>query len=447
MIVSSFFAVRVEMSLDSMSKYRRALARFRIYLCDRLDRLGEAASEAVQERRIQVVLLATTALVSSNIAVVRITDTTLLQQFSGTTIALLITFLSVYVSFDIITPYLKFSERQRIADAAHVLESYEDSVFIDLETMLLDSVPRPHDASGLSPRSRVAAATEDVPDTLYSLDDLTYDYRDEMYEIPTDLWGVLEPAVDQIAEIFEREGYFSQLKLRADRVDDTEFQLSKTTYYRSFLTNFCPDLDLGSGRSLRTLTEQRLVAHGSVRPLPETPFSNHLGGAGLVVTADGVIAVSTRSGQVAVDKYAKSLSFSGSLDLEPVEKSRGLSEAVLQDMTEELNISRDDVRDTAYLGTTRRMERLGKPDIVCLVLVDGLETWENPTDEFTDLDVIDLEGISDLHSITDLLEEDVAEEILRAIFENLNRTTRHASIGLLSFVALYSRLVRIRAET
>jgi hypothetical protein len=428
-----------------MSKYRRALACFRIYLFDHIDRLGETGSEAVQERRIQVVLLATTALVVSNIAVVRITGATMLQQFSSTTIALLITFLSVYVSFDIVTPYLKFSERQRISDAASVIEAYEDSVFIDLEAMLLDSVRLPRDASG-SP-SGVAAAIEDVPDTLYSLDDLTYEYRDEMYEIPTDLWGVIEPAADQMAEIFEREGYFSQLKPRVDRVNDTEFHLSKTTYYRSFLTNFCPDLDLGSGYSLRTLTERQLVARGSVRALSETPFSNHLGGAGLVITADGVMAVSMRSGQVAVDKHARSLSFSGSLDLEPLTEGRDLSEAVLQDMTEELNISMEDVEGTAYLGTTRRMERLGKPDIVCLVLVDGLETWENPTDEFADLDVIDLEGISDLYSITDLLEEDVAEEILRAIFENLNGTTRHASIGLLSFMALYSRLVRTCAET
>jgi hypothetical protein len=421
-----------------VSDLRWAFTRVRIRFSDLLDRLRVVGPTALRERRIQVILVATAALVVSNIIVVRTTDTTVVQQFSATSVTLLVTFLSVYLSFDVVAPYLKFTERQRIGRARDVVDAYDESVFIDLDKALPSSI------DGGEEYSPVAAAIESTPDALRPLDRLRYDYRDEMYEIPADLWGVLEPATERMNQLFEREGCFSELKIRLDGVTDSRFRFSKTTYYRSFLTNFCPDLNVGSGRTPRILTKSQLVDDGAVMPLSATPFSNHLGAAGLVVTADGVTAVSTRSSRVAVDKYAKSLSFSGALSLAPAREGRSFAEIVLTEMTEELNIPASAVRGTAYLGTTRRMERLGKPDVVALVLVDEIDCWENPTEEFTGLDVIDLEGVSDVESVADLFTADVAETLLESLFDNLDTTTRHASIGLLSFIALYSRLVRMQ---
>ena len=418
-----------------MSRLSKRLAFLRFRVSDYLDRLWTVILRAVRERIIQVTLVMVLALLVANVLVAETSDVSYLEQSLSTLIAVIVTFLSVYFSIDVLAPYLKHSERTRISGSESVTDAYDDDVLLSLERWL----PEANDWSGSN--SPIAAGIEDVPETPHSLDEVNYDFRGEMYEVPDDVWGVIEPAVPEMREIFEREGFFSELKPRLDEIADGDFHLSKTTYYRSFQTNFCPDLDLGSGRSLRELTESELVDDGELVPLEDSPFSNHLGAAGLVVSADGVTVLSTRSGQVAVDKFATSLSFSGALTLEELDDEGEITSAVLEEMEEELNIPESAVKESVYLGTTRRMERLGKPDVLTLVLVDEVETWENPTEEFTKLNLVELDSQDRFDSVSQLLEPETADELVQKIQSRIEMTSRHASIGLLSFLALYSRLV------
>lgn len=410
-------------------------------LIDRLKHRLQVSLTALQERSIQITLVMVLGLVGANIVIAETAQVDYIQQFLSTTIAAIVTFLSVYLSIDILTPYLKHSERKRIASSGAVTGEYSNDILITLEEWLPESV------EWKGEYSPVAAAIEDVPETRRNLNQLDYKFRDEMYEIPDDLWGVIEPAAPQMQELFEREGLFSQLKPRLDNISDDIFELSQTTYYRSFQTNFCPDLNLGSGYTLRDLTKSELVDNGEIRLLRDSPFSNHLGAAGLVVSADGVTALSTRSGQVAVDKYAKSLSFSGSLTLEKLNDQGDLRSPLLSEIDEELNIPESAVRDAVYLGTTRRMERLGKPDVLVLVLVEEIDTWENPTEEFTNLDLLELASEERIESISQLFDIDIAEELIEEILFRIDVTSRHASIGLVSFLALYSRQVKIHQQS
>jgi hypothetical protein len=383
----------------------------------------------------------------------------------------------VYFSLEVIRPYIRTVERQRIDPAPQILDSYrqiyEDDMtaypdFIRLDTIdaWIDRPPNPYVKRfirllpgpfgrvfmrGIRPEAPITTVYE--PSEIHSLDDFscvpaetnaeteTGSDGGQLYTVPERLQSLLEPYEDDICRMFRQENRKNEEKMRLNEYRDGTFVYSKTTYYRSFLTNFCPDYPARSKATIRTLTAPLLFDEtGSAIPLSESAFSNHFGGGGLVVTTGGDVLLAVRGKTVAVEGNSKHLSFSGSFNYETITND-GLEVQIESILEEETGVDRSNVVETCMLGVTRRVERLGKPDLVTLVLVDEEASWEAATHQFISMDAVPVttEDVR-FNSITDLFEDDWAYTITSSLVEHLDERAYPPSIGLVSAIYLIDAL-------
>ncbi|MFC4359488.1 hypothetical protein ACFO0N_16210 [Halobium salinum] len=383
----------------------------------------------------------------------------------------------VYFSLDVIRPYVRTVERRRIESTPRILESYEniydnnrsvhpDFIRLDeiaawkgrsthpLTETIIATLPDPIGRvfrPGIRPE--VPLAVEYVPEKLrsvsgYSCTQVVDSDQPEadnggLYEVPTRLQSLLEPYEEDIREMFLQEGRKNEEKMRLDGFDDKGFVYSKTTYYRSFLTNFCPDYPPQSPAPIRKLTAPLLFdTDGETIPLSESPFSNHFGGGGLVVTTDGKILLSVRGKTVAVEGNSKHLSFSGSFDYETV-RTEGLRTEIEDIVEDETGIGADNIIEICVLGVTRRIERLGKPDLVTIVLVDEDVDWGPATDQFISIDAVPIisEG-AHFESIDDVFTGDRPLNMSQKLIEHLNERAYPPSLGLVSAIYLINAVAK-----
>lgn len=403
---------------------------------ERIQRFATTVGRLVRSPEAIPIVVVLLGVVALHVLVLVFIPSNFFARVLGTLISLLSTLLAVYVSIDVVLPHLKYAERRRIASAPAIVGAYDSTEpFIDLtESAYWGRLRRCVESSA------VPIAVEQRPDSPRPLAAYEYTLDDRMYETPPELDGVLAPVDDELQQLFRHEGGFSELKPRLDRLEGETLHFSKTSYYHSFRTNFCPDYDVGSGRTIRDLTTRQVLRGGDLVPLAESPFSNHLGGAGLVVTTDGRVVLNRRSAAVAVDKYTTSLSFSGALDLSPVEDGASFETVALDELTEELGVPVGPVVQSYCLGFTRRVERLSKPDVVTLVLLDETADWHNSTDEHEVSTTVNVEGVDCIDERT-LFDPRTADAVIRAVLDHLERTTYEPSLGLLSWLWLYERAV------
>lgn len=343
----------------------------------------------------------------------------------------------VYISVELLLPYVRHVERRRINTASEIVEAADDpSAFLDLTELPSQRNDGP---------DRIPVTAEQLPATVRWYESFDHEFTNEQYSVPDELAALYESDSDELRSVFRRENRSNGRKVRLDAVSDDAFQLSTTTYYRSFVTNFCPDYELSGGTTLRELAAPLLFENGRPKPLSETPFSDHFGGGGLVITTDGRALIPVRSRSVAVEGKALHLSFSGSFDVAPV-KDGGVGAALRDILTAELAIDPSSVQALTYLGTTRRIERLGKPDTVALALVDASADLDIATDQFVRAHTVE---VCD-HRITDvdtLFERTTARQIVTTVLAEIDRQPYRASLGLLSVLWLYWELAdRVNRE-
>ena len=339
----------------------------------------------------------------------------------------------VYISVELLLPYIRHVERARIDAADKIVDSYDNpSSFLELTAL-------PGLTDGADVPEQVPVTAEQLPSSLRSYDSFDHKLTDRQYSVPDELAALYESDADELRALFRRENRTNGRKVRLESVSTDEFELSTTTYYRSFLTNFCPDYELSGDTTLRELSKRLLFDDETPKPLSETPFSDHFGGGGLVITTDGRAVLPVRSRSVAVEGKALHLSFSGSFDVSDV-KTGGIDSALRSILTEELDLETSSVRALAYLGTTRRIERLGKPDTVALALVDADAALDTTTEQFVNsysVTVCD-EPVSD---VEDLFEPKVARQVIKRLLAAMDQRPYRPSLGLLSFLWLYWELV------
>lgn len=382
----------------------------------------------------------------------------------------------VYFSLEVIRPYIRTVERQRIDPAPRIIGSYqqiyEDNMaaypdFIRLDTIdawidrpfnpyakrLIRLLPSPFGRVFMRGiRSETPITTVYEPSEIHSLNDFecvpaetdaeteTGSNGEQLYTVPKRLESLLEPYEDDISRMFRQENRRNEEKMRLDEYRDGTFVYSRTTYYRSFLTNFCPDYPTRSKGTIRTLTAPLLFDDGSAVPLSESAFSNHFGGGGLVVTTDGEVVIAVRGKTVAVEGNSKHLSFSGSFNYETITDD-GLEGQIKSILEKETGIDRSNVVETCMLGVTRRIERLGKPDLVTIVLVNEEASWEAATQQFISMDTVPVtsEDVR-FNSINDLFKDDQAYTITRSLVKHLDERAYPPSIGLVSAIYLMDAL-------
>ncbi|MXV61226.1 hypothetical protein GS429_03945 [Natronorubrum sp. JWXQ-INN-674] len=339
----------------------------------------------------------------------------------------------VYISVELLLPYVRHVERARIDAADEIVDSYDNpSSFLDLTAL-----PGSRDRADVPERIPVTA--EQLPSSLRSYDSFEHELLDRQYDVPDELAALYESDADELRALFRRENRTNGRKVRLESASADTFELSTTTYYRSFLTNFCPDYELSGGATIRELSKPLLFDGETPKPLSETPFSDHFGGGGLVITTDGRAVLPVRSRSVAVEGKALHLSFSGSFDVADV-TTGGIDAALRSILTDELDLESSSVQSVSYLGTTRRIERLGKPDTVSLAFVDADAALDITTEQFVNsysVTVCD-EPVSD---VEDLFEPEVARQVIECLLAAIDRRPYRPSLGLLSFLWLYWELV------
>ena len=94
----------------------------------------------------------------------------------------------------------------------------------------------------------------------------------------------------------------------------------------------------------------------------------------------------------------------------------------------------------SYLGTTRRIERLGKPDTVAPALVDADADLVVATEQFVDAYTVSVYD-GEVSAVDELFEPAVARQVVRGLLEAVDRVLYRPSLGLLSFLWLYWQLV------
>ena len=126
-----------------------------------------------------------------------------------------------------------------------------------------------------------------------------------------------------------------------------------------------------------------------------------------------------RSRSVAIEGTAAHLSASGSVDVADVREG-GIDAALRSILTDETEVAPSSVRSLTSLGTTRRIERLGKPDTVALALVDADADLEVATEQFVDSYTVPVHD-GEVSEVAELFEPDVARQIVRGVLEALER--------------------------
>ncbi|WP_250597383.1 hypothetical protein [Natranaeroarchaeum aerophilus] len=346
-------------------------------------------------------------------------------------LTVLLTIVVAFVSATYLVQFLKYEERRRIGDTDEILSTYDRTEpFIDVSDLKVWT-------NGIDHPTVIPAAVEDI--RVADVTDLDLKMENRYYDFRPDINAMIEPELDDLQQTFQQEGHFSGLLFRLDRISDGVFHGEKTSYYRSFVTNFCPEITLQSGKTLRELTIPLLFDNtGNLKQLAKSPLSDHLGIACLVITTNGTVFLARRSESVAVDQFSLSLPVSGSATITPNIKNEDeptIAGFFYNEISEEMDIGESHVQQLIYLGTIRRMERLGKPDAVGIALVDAEAEWRDESGEYTKLTAYDLDVKSPLLDPSQSITPEVADEVLRTFAAEIEKHGQ-PSVGLLSTMYL-----------
>jgi hypothetical protein len=144
----------------------------------------------------------------------------------------LTTTLAVVFSVDYVVPYLKRTERRRIASPDEVVDRHDRSTdFLDL--------PDRWDGRFYGYGDVIPVTVEYLPDSPTPVSDVPVRDDGGYYDFPDPVRATLGPHFDAFESLFRRERLHSELLSRVDRVDDDGTHVvERTSYYRSFVTHF-----------------------------------------------------------------------------------------------------------------------------------------------------------------------------------------------------------------
>jgi len=391
---------------------------------------------AVSDRRVQYTIVFGVCMLGVFVSVRLIYPTVFPSIVADLAISVLGAIFGVYISVGLLLPYVRHVERKRIMAADEIVTAYgHPDSFLTCPSI---------DSQNNTLPAMIPVAPAHLPNSLRSYDSFTYTIdTEDHYAVPDRLAALYEPDEQSIRELFQQEQRKNGRKARLDEVTDDTFELSVTTYYRSFLTNFCPDFPLSGGTTLRELTATKLLDGDDVRPLDETPFSDHFGGGLLAITTDGRALLPIRSRSVAVEGKALHVSCSGSFSLATIEDG-GIAQVFREILTAETTIEASEIDSITYLGTTRRMERLGKPDTVAIAIVSETATLDIDTEQFVRPTIVDVlpPGYDSIDDVSTLFEPAVAAHIMHQLETAIDNSAYRPSIGLCSWLCLYYKLAR-----
>lgn len=274
-----------------------------------------------------------------------------------------------------------------------------------------------------------------------SLREVPVEITDRFYDIPPELYAVLEPHLPELRTVFNRRNLHSELLVRLRSIDGRTLRLEKTSYYRSFVTNLCPDYRVGTDKTIRDLTRDLLLdTDETIRCIERSPFSNHLGGGGLVISHDGRVLFPIRTDKVTTSPGKMGLSFSGSMNYRSSDTT--LWAMLSEEMTEEIGIHNNDIIDVYHLGVIRDMRWLGKPSVLSVVIGDKYIRYADISDENQTIIEFDLNLDYEIENIYDIVRHETVATLIRELsaYTETNRVDLSTNlISLLHFLNKYTR--------
>lgn len=348
-------------------------------------------------------------------------------------------FTGAYLSYGVVRRHVISTEQDRIASRETVVDHYEDKLpllgLVHLTEIVDISLPE-----------RLPVFTlEEAPDCESKLT-FGINLTNNVYKFPDSIRGFFGPYFDEIESRFETEGKFNSRKARLDRIEGTNLHIGETTYFRSFCTNFAPDLNLpNNGPTLREEFDHEFIRGDQIVSLADSPFSNHLGGGGLLITADGFAILGFRTADVTVGEQVVGNSFGGNFEYKNLHTGANPEDELLREATEEIKaFDKSSIRELIPLALIRRVDWLGKPDIHAIAFADELDNHTQTHEEFYDGLSVDL-GIDQVESIHELFNAGVARSCVKHIATAADQSAFEPSVNLLLILELWLRVAEDRS--
>lgn len=211
------------------------------------------------------------------------------------------------------------------------------------------------------------------PTSPHSLTSLKFEMLPEDYELP---WFIESFATEILIQKFNLSRKFdfngATLSVRDYSPDgpDGQFTLSmrRSCYYSYLVTNCVPEADTIPGLPVR----QMLEPGKRLNRLADSFCENHLGLSALLITGDGYVVLPVRGMNLNVARGQVASSISGAANIQTCMDTNSVSPEAwfLTELGEELPgiIAPEDLGEewperTRFLGMTRELRRLGKPEV------------------------------------------------------------------------------------
>jgi len=349
-------------------------------------------------------------------------------------------FAGAYLSYGVVMRHIISTEQDRIAPPETIVDHYDDRLPMLKLVHLNKTVDTP------IPERLPVFTLEEASGCEHKLT-FSVNLTNNVYNIPASIRGFFDPYFEEIESRFETEGKFNSRKARLDRVEGTNLHIGETTYFRSFCTNFAPDLILpNDGPTLREEFDHEFIRGDRIVRLGDSPFSNHLGGGGLLITADGFAILGFRTADVTVGEQVVGNSFGGNFEYKNVQTGANPEDELLREATEEIKaFDKSSVRELIPLALIRRVDWLGKPDIHAIAFADELDNHTQTHEEFYDGVSVNL-GIDQIESVDELFNVEVARICVKRIATAADQSAFEPSVNLLMILEFWLRVAENRSS-
>lgn len=204
-------------------------------------------------------------------------------------------------------------------------------------------------------------------DYVINRDKLTIKDGKKLYSLP----GIIESNMLEIIKVHGTSTLYNNVNVRVvDFKGDgerLELVTERTNYFYSMVTNRAADYDWGeSGITVRELYEPGPSLH----PLMYSQLSNHLGFNGFIESSDGFIVFVKRSSGVSIgkrtygDSIGASLKAKYALNKDGDFTVSGLIDAVVEEIRDELKISKEHIETINLIQAYRDCVECGKPQLL-----------------------------------------------------------------------------------
>lgn len=206
-----------------------------------------------------------------------------------------------------------------------------------------------------------------------------------------------------------------------------EFIFKKSNYYNYLVTNLSPELEIMANKTAR----QMLEPGPSINWLEDSEVENHLGISCLIITSDNFAIIPKRNDKTSVSKKSLSPSVSGAANIDTcslpdstLSAWQWLSNELNEELSSRIILNQEKV---FFLGVTRELKRLGKPEAFFFTKID--QTWnevknildgrpsetdinKNENEKYLSIPISDIEdilvsGVSHKDFISTCKEEDI----------------------------------------